>query len=169
VSNVPGILDSIDGALRDCTVSGDAMRWVPEGGREASPKQAASVPWIDLRGSAVVLSRPLAVRPGAFPGGPDPAARVPLLAPAAISGSFSGPLYPQAGDALAEFGRAMGDLFRPLLDWAAKMVHEFHLLFFPGEHKRCVTCRPSRKPKPLAVDGHEYQRRLRARRRRRRR
>lgn len=33
----PGILDSIDGALRDFDTSHDAMRWVPVEGRGAAP------------------------------------------------------------------------------------------------------------------------------------
>lgn len=73
------------------------------------------------------------------------------------------------GTGLAEFGRAIGEAFRPLLDWAKRMFHDLSRLIFPDQHRRCVTCHPSRKPKPLAVDGHEYQRRLKARRRRRKR
>jgi hypothetical protein len=38
-----GILDVIDGALRDCAVSTDAMRWLPEEEREVAPAGAAPV------------------------------------------------------------------------------------------------------------------------------
>ena len=34
------ILDTIDGALRDCEVSADAMRWAPEEKRQARPDAA---------------------------------------------------------------------------------------------------------------------------------
>ncbi len=75
----------------------------------------------------------------------------------------------QVVQAVSEFGRAMAEMFRPLLEWAARMFHNLSLLFFPKEHRRCLTCHPEKRPKPLAVDGHEYQRRLRSRRKRRRR
>lgn len=35
----------------------------------------------------------------------------------------------------------------------------------PRRHRRCKTCHPELGPRPLAVDGREYQRRLRNRRR----
>lgn len=154
-----GVLDSIDGAIRDYETSSDAMRWRPGGEREAEPAPPRS-PWFDLSGATIVLNRPLATAP-------DVRQTTPLLSPSAFTGSVSGPLYPQACEDLAAFGRALAETFRPLVEWASRMVHDLHLLFFPSGHRRCLTCHPERKPKPLAVNGHEYQRRLRARRRRR--
>lgn len=67
-----------------------------------------------------------------------------------------------------EFAAAVSRAFKPVLDYVARLLHDVHRVFFPKRHGRCWTCHPWRKPKPLAVDGHAYQRRMRARRRRRR-
>lgn len=114
-----GILDQIDGALRDFDTSGDAMRWVPEGGRR---------PWPD----AVTIDTEEFTR------------------------------------SLNEFGEAVIRAFRPVIEDTARQFHALSAALFPVQHRRCATCPPGRKPKPLAVNGHEYQRRLKARRRRRR-
>lgn len=185
------ILDSIDGALRDWTVSRDAMRWTPEPSPadEPEPPQAPG-PWSSLRDATIVLSRPFALQSsGILHGDGTRRDELPCLSAgitglADFSGSLTGPLFPGAaerllgspvpgpastGQPLADFGRALGETFRSLVEWAAKMLHDVHLLFFPARHGRCLRCHPERKPKPLAVDGHEYRRRLAARRRRRRR
>jgi hypothetical protein len=62
------------------------------------------------------------------------------------------------------------------IDWPAfteelvKLTRAFHDLYAawrPGKHKQqCPKCNPGGNPGPLAVDGHEYQRRLRNRRKR---
>jgi hypothetical protein len=74
--------------------------------------------------------------------------------------------------AAAEITR-MFDALRPVVQAQAKLhakfLHSMSVAFYPKQHQRCVTCHPWRKPKPLAVNGREYQRRLRARRRRNRR
>jgi hypothetical protein len=124
-----GILDQIDGALRDFETSTDAMRWVPEGKREFKPAHTGA--------TAVGLA--LTVDTAEFT------------------------------RALNELGAAVARAFRPVFEDTARQFHALSAALFPVQHRRCVTCHPSRKPKPLAVDGHEYQRRLRARRRRRRR
>jgi hypothetical protein len=71
--------------------------------------------------------------------------------------------------AMNELASAMARALQPVLDYVAKLLHDFHRVFFPKRHGRCHTCHPRRKPKPLAVDGHAYQQRLRNRRKRRRR
>jgi hypothetical protein len=45
-------------------------------------------------------------------------------------------------------------------------VHGHHRRRHPRKHNRCRTCHPEQYPRPLAVDGREYQRRLRSRRKR---
>jgi hypothetical protein len=74
-------------------------------------------------------------------------------------------------DRMAEGFQAMARAVQPILQAQvkafSKMTHAVHKSLFPAQHRRCLTCHPGRKPKPLAVDGHEYQRRRRARRRRR--
>jgi hypothetical protein len=75
----------------------------------------------------------------------------------------------QVAKAVNEVGAALCQALKPVVDWAARMLHDLHRVFFPKRHGRCWTCHPRRKPKPLAVDGHAYQRRLRNRRKRRRR
>jgi hypothetical protein len=120
-----GILDQIDGALRDFDTSGDAMRWwVPEGERR---------PWPD------------AVAP--------------------VAGTIDTEEFTRA---LNELGAAITRAFRPVIEDTVRQFHALSAVLFPSQHRRCVTCHPGRKPKPLAVDGHEYQRRLAARRRRKR-
>jgi hypothetical protein len=65
MSPVTGILDSIDGALRDHETSADAMRWVPE--EERKPAEAGpAFPWRGVvDGEWIEPVRPLAARPGA--------------------------------------------------------------------------------------------------------
>ena len=54
---------------------------------------------------------------------------------------------------------------------AARQAHALHLAWYPRRHRRCLECHPGLTPigGPLAVDGREYQRRLRSRRKRNRR
>ena len=185
MTDVSAILDSIDGTLSDCTVSADAMRWRPEG---SPPRPSGSVfavspggslgrvAWHDLAGASIALDRP----PG-FPAG-----GMPFRSLAEVSGTFTGEFYPGALERLTEaftpaqppaidLAAAVRGMFeimsralRPFFDWLTRMGHDVHLVLFPRKHKRCVTCHPRLKPKPLAVDGHEYRRRQLARRKRRR-
>lgn len=135
------ILETIDGALLDFDLSTDAMRWCPEGKRVPVPR-----------------GTPAAVTPldGATWTAPAPVT-VDVFVDTA-----------QFTRLLNEFIETLSRAVRPVLDDAARGLHALSAALFPGQHRRCLTCRPSRKPKPLAVDGHEYQRRLRARRRRKR-
>jgi hypothetical protein len=71
--------------------------------------------------------------------------------------------------AFNDLAAAVARSLDPVVRHLALVSHGVHRALFPGEHRRCWTCRPALKPKPLAVDGHAYQRRLRARRRRNRR
>jgi hypothetical protein len=124
-----GILDSIDGALRDYETGADAMRWVPGDRRELRPA--------------------------------SPAARAGIvLVPVPVD---TGELH----RALNELGGMLARALCPGIEGAAKVFHDLGAALYPSLHRRCLTCHPGRKPKPLTVDGHEYQRRLAARRRRR--
>lgn len=140
------ILETIDGALVDYEASGDAMRWVPEEKREARPRTPLSGQ-ISLNGSTWV---------------PVSYDTTPIVNPR-ITFDMSG---------FSEALQRMADALQPAVEAAGKMCAQFtHSIdrgFFPEQHKRCTVCHPWRRPKPLAVNGHEYQRRLKARRRRRR-
>lgn len=125
-----GILDQIDGALRDFDTSGDAMRWIPEGERKPMPVPGAVTP-----------------------------------PPVIVALTMDTEEFTRS---LNEFAEAMARAFRPVIEDTAKQFHALSAALFPVQHRRCLACHPGRKPKPLAVDGHECQRRLRARRRRRR-
>jgi len=166
-------LDSIDGALRDYEMSADAMRWVPESARcrvtaasdgsayVRSPDITASWPELPPLTFLTAGQRELL---GSLPGSPlriGPAAA--LAAPGALPDFFR------------EFARLVDGACRavivavlPAAERAARQVHDLSAALAPAEHRRCLTCHPSRKPKPLAVNGHEYHRRQMARRRRRR-
>lgn len=135
MTSTSAVLGQIDRTLRDSTVSGDAMRWTPEGGKQPEPS-GPPAPWHDLRGAVIVF---------------------------------------EVNVDTAEFTRALNGLaaavtrtFLPVVSDTVKGFHALSAALSPGLHRRCVTCRPARVPKPLAVDGREYQRRLAARRRRRR-
>ena len=140
-----GILDSIDGALYDFETSKDAMRWVPEDERHAGNRPAAVSPWHDLAGAALVLNSPSAT---------------------ALMLTVDADEFNQA---LNELAAAVTRAFRPVIEDTVKAFHGLSAVLSPELHRKCWTCHPKRKPKPLAVDGHEYQRRLRARRKRKRR
>lgn len=134
---------------------------------------------IDVSGATIRLGRPLPALGGDLP------VWTPFRSPPVFAGTITGEMFPRAAErlavltpapvpatdlrqVLAEFVRAVADAVRPLFDYLARMAHGIHRAFFPSRHRRCWTCHPERKPKPLTVDGHEYQRRQRARRRRRR-
>lgn len=127
----PGILDVIDGALRDFETSADAMRWVPEEKRKPGP---AGVP--------VMLGLP----------------------PVAFALTVDTEEFARS---LSELGAAIARMLLPVVEDTVKQFHALSMALFPYQHQRCFTCHPARKPRPLAVDGHAYQRRLAARRRRR--
>jgi hypothetical protein len=59
----------------------------------------------------------------------------------------------KCGDAILEFARAM---------------HPIAAALDPKSHRRCRLCFPHANPAPLAIDGHAYHRRQKARRRRKR-
>jgi hypothetical protein len=128
----PGILDSIDGALRDFETSKDAMRWLPEDKRPDGPASDG------------------------IPGG---------AAPVAVAVTVDAEEFARA---LNDFAEIMARVLRPAVEDTARLFHAISAAFFPDQHLRCHTCHPARRPKPLAVDGHEYRRRMKARQRRRR-
>ena len=50
---------------------------------------------------------------------------------------------------------------------AASEMHDLHAVLYPRRHwGYCRACNPRGNPPPLAADGHDYQRRARARQRR---
>jgi len=87
------------------------------------------------------------------------------MPPAAVTVSMDTEEFARA---LNEFAEAMTRVFRPVIEDTVKAFHGLGAAFFPSQHRRCLTCHPSQRPKPLAVNGHEYHRRQMARRRRRR-
>lgn len=133
------ILDTIDGALRDYETSGDAMRWTPE--------EKSGIPVRDG------ISVDIDIDTADFDAALEAFSRSMDRAAEAITRMFGA-----VKSAVESTALALG-----------QMGHSMHLSLHPGQHKRCVTCHPWRKPKPLAVNGHEYQRRLKARLRRNRR
>jgi len=59
------------------------------------------------------------------------------------------------------------EAFGAEVDRAVREVHSLYAAWKPRHHKRrCSRCNPAGNPGPLAVDGHEYQRRLKNRRKR---
>jgi len=50
-----------------------------------------------------------------------------------------------------------------------RMLHDIDRAHRPRKHGHCPTCHPDMDRRPLAVDGHEYNRRRKARQRRKRR
>jgi hypothetical protein len=62
---------------------------------------------------------------------------------------------------------ADGEAFAAELVRLARAFHDLYAAGLPGKHKRqCPECNPRGNPRPLAADGHEYQRRRKARQRR---
>jgi hypothetical protein len=60
-----------------------------------------------------------------------------------------------------------GDIRQALAE-VIREVHDLHAACYPRRHRdRCRACNPHGNPGKLAVDGHEYQRRQKARQRRR--
>jgi hypothetical protein len=144
--------------------------------------------WADQPAWSVVrVGRPFALPPDRGLYGLPLAPATPFRPLSGLTGTVPGPLHPGTfelvtglpapapvtadtfGRALADFGRAVAEAFRPVVEWAAKTIHDVHRTLFPRKHRRCVRCHPKLKPKPLAVDGHAYRRRQRNRVRRRRR
>lgn len=72
--------------------------------------------------------------------------------------------FQQMGEAM---GRALYEMFAPLRKLSATLATIAHMQE-PGSHGHCRTCHPEQAPRPLAVNGHEYRRRQRARQRRKR-
>ena len=122
MSTPDGVLDAIDAAVRDYSVSPDAMRWEPD---EPDPTPALAVPLtVDLSAFTAMMTR--------------------------------------AAEAVGSVGKALS----PLLDGARAA---FHVVAYQGDRKhrrRCPTCNPAGFPKPLSINGHEYNRRRRRRRNR---
>jgi hypothetical protein len=140
---VTGILDSIDGALRDFETSTDAMRWVPEDERKSVAAQRSAASAAARSGEWIALGYP--VTDGRLPLGGDmdlaPLVRVIEQIAVGVRRFFD------------DVGTAIAPLVRVLAAAAqanARLEQRRH-----GGGK-------------LAVDGRAYQRRLRSRRRRRR-
>ena len=130
------ILASIDGALRDCEVSRDAMRWNP----------ALS----DARGAP----RPV---PEAWP-----AVHLEITADFSRFAETMAQLGETIRQAAANMACTLGVTG---IDSAALVTHLTHSRL---ARIRCRDCNPRGNPGPLAVNGHEYRRRSKARARRKR-
>lgn len=146
------ILDSIDGALFDFEVSKDAMRWSPP---EEQPPRI-----VGPGGQAYVINSGELRRIGT-------AGRIEIQID---TRSFNEQMA-EVGRQLNRFGQQMGDalntMFEPLRKFSATLAKRAHMRE-PGSHGHCRTCHPEQAPRPLAVNGHEYRRRQRARQRRKR-
>lgn len=69
--------------------------------------------------------------------------------------------------AMLAFGEALITAWAPVLRSLAKSCHDLSAAMDPRGHRRhCRACYPRGNPRPLAVTGHEYQRRRKARQRR---
>jgi|GEM_PF-4388901 len=79
----------------------------------------------------------------------------------ALSGIFN-ELRSAAETALEGFGKAFG----PFLSTTAREMHRAAYRDDRAHYRRCPTCNPAGFPKPLTVNGHEYNRRRRRRSRR---
>jgi hypothetical protein len=67
------------------------------------------------------------------------------------------------------FGAAMKALTEATGEAAERMAvlaHGIEKLGNPRAHIRCRTCNPGGNPKPMRIDGHDYHRRMKARKRR---
>jgi hypothetical protein len=72
----------------------------------------------------------------------------------------------QVGQFQAAMRQALAGVYR-FAQVFNDMGHNLHAQTHPAKHRRCARCHPRAFPKPLAIDGHAYRRRQRARRRRR--
>ena len=149
------ILDLIDGTLLDFETSGDAMRWVPEGEREAEAELPRAA-WADFTHAAVRQCPCRACRGDSAAGGESAftsRGTVTWTAWTIVpSGDETGDADTsalQAAVSAGELPRLAGTYFLLAAD-----RHHFDKLARGGK---------------LAVDGRAYQRRLAARRKRKRR
>ena len=94
------ILDTIDGALRDYEASGDAMRWVPEEKRQATPETQPFAGQISMDGS------------NWWPVSYDRTALNPVIT---IDAS-------QFQAAMRQVGETLAELMRPLVEFCKSMA-----------------------------------------------
>lgn len=154
---VADILDTIDGALFDFATSKDAMRWQPPEDREPE------APPVEI-GSGRIFAA----------GGDGEWTDIGYT-----GGGISFQLDTEAiNEQIAALGRwiggfarqmtvAINDGLEPFRKYAATVAMIAHVQQ-PGSHGHCRVCHPEQAPRPLAVDGHEYARRRKARQRRKR-
>lgn len=138
------IIETIDGALRDFEVSGDAMRWTPEP-PEPAPRQRLA------RGG--VLMVPDVADPSA-PTADEISRAVPIDVVEVvleIDTSRFVEAMRRAAEALTAMAPKIEALTRPLRQAATRMQER--------EAAR------QHQPVPLSIDGHAYRRRTRRRRR----
>lgn len=124
MTDIDGVLASIDACLDDDAVSEDAMRWAP--------------------------------------GEPGPTPTFPMVTIATDVSAFMEGMRRAAESALEGFGKAFG----PLLSATQSAMHRSVYSGDRRHARRCPVCTPAGFPKPLAIDGGEYNRRRRRRGRR---
>lgn len=134
------ILDTIDGALADYAASSDAMRWVPEGERDEWKRPSPIFRGVSLDGTTWL--------PVSFD-------HTPLLPPLDIGAITRG--LDQFAAGIRGFFEDLGIALAPLM----RVLGTIAVADAEHEQRR-------RGGGKLAVNGREYQRRLRARRRRNR-
>jgi hypothetical protein len=137
--NPDAVLEAIDGALQDYSVSADAMRWVPESGSLA-PRRAGH------EFSVVIIDEV----------DWDAAEQAATEAFETFRRGMQ-----KVAEAFAASMVALGPL--------EKIVHDMSAVIDPRDHRKCRTCHPQAFLTPAWSGGREYHRRLKARQRRKRR
>lgn len=144
------VLAAIDGALRDSSVSDDAMRWAPAEAAPLPPQPARVV--LPPQAARIIVTLDTA----AFERGMQSVARAIAEICGDVSAALAEP-FRAAGRAISDTGRY---LERPAIHRALLSGDRAHRI-------RCATCNPAGNPPPLP-GGREYHRRQLARQRRRR-
>jgi hypothetical protein len=166
MANPDGVLDAIDACLED-HLSEDAMRWAPDEPDPTPPFRGvtAAHTFIDETGTA------LSAATAGWPVIRDDAADV-LEWSTAIVLTIE-PAVTRFTEAMEGMRRAaetalagFGETFAPFLSATQASAHRALYSNDWKHHRRCPTCNPTGFPKPLAIDGHEYNRRRRRRNRR---
>jgi hypothetical protein len=101
---------------------------------------------------------------------PEPLLPTPMI-PVNIDIDLSGFMrgFEQLGEVMESLVRGFAEALKPVGKFVQRISHDIDAREHPRWHKRrCRTCNPRGNPRPLAVNGHEYRRRRKARMRRNR-